>query len=274
MRLSSCSWIAGFATLGALSAIADGIPEPSLILYGAVWTSTDGSRLTVGTIEWTFEPIGGGPSVTASASLQNINDQFSYALRVPCETPLPGRAPSPQTLSLVSPPRTYTRANVRINGEPAQIQPPGSQSLTLGDMDRGRLERIDLRIARAALDSDGNGLPDAWEQAFFNQIGIDPAGDPDLDGMNNRAEWKAGTDPNNFQSQFAVLDVEAKAGGAVAIAWSSTIGRTYAVLRSSQVISGYALLQAGIAATPPLNLFEDLTASAGNVFFYLIQVED
>jgi hypothetical protein len=51
-------------------------------------------------------------------------------------------------------------------------------------------------------DSDHDGLPDTWESVFGLSIsspyGVDGAwGDPDKDGLNNRAEWLAGTDPTD-----------------------------------------------------------------------------
>ena len=54
-------------------------------------------------------------------------------------------------------------------------------------------------------DSDGDGLPDAWEELY----GLDPLnpnglngtyGDPDSDGLNNWAEFMAGTNPQNYDS--------------------------------------------------------------------------
>ncbi len=52
-------------------------------------------------------------------------------------------------------------------------------------------------VAPAAieLDRDLNGLPDAWESLYFGMIGVDPAGDPDGDGVRNEGEWQAGTHP-------------------------------------------------------------------------------
>ena len=44
-------------------------------------------------------------------------------------------------------------------------------------------------------DSDGNGLPDAWEMQHFGTIGVDPNGDPDGDGVTNSQEHQAGTNP-------------------------------------------------------------------------------
>jgi hypothetical protein len=42
-------------------------------------------------------------------------------------------------------------------------------------------------------DSDGDGLPNGWETAFNVS---DPNADPDNDGLNNRAEYQGGTNPN------------------------------------------------------------------------------
>ncbi|MEP6673259.1 MAG: hypothetical protein ABJF10_29180 [Chthoniobacter sp.] len=46
-------------------------------------------------------------------------------------------------------------------------------------------------------DTDGNGLPDAWQLAYFSQLGNLPNDDPDHDGLTNIGEYHAGTDPTN-----------------------------------------------------------------------------
>ncbi len=47
------------------------------------------------------------------------------------------------------------------------------------------------------LDSDGNGLADAWETAHFGNRGHDPGGDEDNDGLSNVDEMIEGADPTN-----------------------------------------------------------------------------
>ena len=46
-----------------------------------------------------------------------------------------------------------------------------------------------------------NFLSPTWQQQYFGQTGIDPAADPDGDGMTNLQEYQQGSDPNNYFSQ-------------------------------------------------------------------------
>lgn len=50
------------------------------------------------------------------------------------------------------------------------------------------------------VDSDGDGLLDAWERDHFGNLDETAAGDPDGDGLSNFAEQVEGTDPNNPDS--------------------------------------------------------------------------
>ena len=50
------------------------------------------------------------------------------------------------------------------------------------------------------IDSDGNGLPDAWEQQHFGHLGVDPNDDPDGDGATNLREYQRDTDPNHYDA--------------------------------------------------------------------------
>ncbi len=51
-----------------------------------------------------------------------------------------------------------------------------------------------------SLDSDGDGLPDAWELDRFGHLNWGPGDDPDYDGLLNIDEYMNNTDPNNPDS--------------------------------------------------------------------------
>ena len=46
-------------------------------------------------------------------------------------------------------------------------------------------------------DSDGDGMPDAWERLWFGGLGEPADGDYDLDGISNLDEYLAGTNPTD-----------------------------------------------------------------------------
>ncbi len=96
-------------------------------------------------------------------------------------------------------------------------------------------------------DSDGDGLPDAWE----TQYGLDPldngsgnpnngpTGDPDGDGMNNLAEFLCGTDPTNSASAFRIVSI-VRTNDDLRITWTTAAGKTNALERSGSVATNYA----------------------------------
>jgi hypothetical protein len=64
-----------------------------------------------------------------------------------------------------------------------------------------------LNAASTPLDSDADGLPDAWETLHFGDLAQPPGGDPDGDGYNNLTELQAGTSPASAAS--TPLDTDA-----------------------------------------------------------------
>jgi T5SS/PEP-CTERM-associated repeat protein len=80
------------------------------------------------------------------------------------------------------------------------------------------------------LDTDGDGMPNGWEQSH----GLDPLNaadanaDADGDGMSNLQEYLAGTDPTNSASAFRIIEVAA-IDDDVLLTWTTVGGKKYAM---------------------------------------------
>ncbi len=119
------------------------------------------------------------------------------------------------------------------------------------------------------------GTPCSWIE-FHNLDGADPEAvdllDHDGDGMLAWEEYLAGTDPRDPHSLLSVK-VESAAGGAdgFTLRWSSTAGRIYRVLSSTdlRILTPHA---GPIAATPPEN-FMPISETGMPRQFFLVSVE-
>jgi hypothetical protein len=194
-----------FASIG----FAQGIPEPDLLMYGTLLniTSNANLRLGYGTLTCVFRPVAGGSPITAFASLTNINNRFSYILRIPCETPASGFTPSTNAIQLTSAGITFDRSQVTWNSNFVSYVQPSQTNTLFFSNDRGRIERVDLTVSSPILIDPLNSLPVDWELTYFGRTGIDPFADPDGDGMNNFAEYRAGTDPNDPASELRFTEI-------------------------------------------------------------------
>ena len=85
-----------------------------------------------------------------------------------------------------------------------------------------------VRLVRAGNDSGvdhvGDGIPDGWRRQYFGGSGTATnasscaTGDFDADGLNNRAEYMADTDPTNAVSRLSILAI-ATSNSAVRLTW-------------------------------------------------------
>src|SRR6266540_1223635 len=93
-------------------------------------------------------------------------------------------------------------------------------------------------------DTDGDGLDDDWEVAYFNDLSRDGAGDFDGDGANDADEFRAGTDPTNTGSVFRVISLTTEIASPAPIQrtatllWAATPGRLYRVQAKPDDLSG------------------------------------
>ena len=97
-------------------------------------------------------------------------------------------------------------------------------------------QRIDLTLGE---DSDGDGLPDAWERALLASAqgvlkDIDPNADADNDGLSNLEEYHAGTYAFDAKDGFSLKMVEISDVN-VSLEFMAVRGRTYRVFGSSNL---------------------------------------
>jgi hypothetical protein len=131
-------------------------------------------------------------------------------------------------------------------------------------------------VTGAAIDSDGDGIPDAWES--LNQLdpeAIDCDDDADKDRVSNYDEYLAGTDPHNPNS-YLRLTATVLPNNRVRLTWNTVPGRRYEVLWAEKLWhvfqplpnSGFPRL-----ATGTQDQVEDaLTPGDKNVRFYRLRL--
>ena len=125
------------------------------------------------------------------------------------------------------------------------------------------------------VDTDRNGLPDWWEQQYFGHLtGTSTNTDADHDGLNNLAEFLAGTNPTNANSNLGVKILSVSKSNTVSVAWASVAGKTYWVERATNLTGGFhTVIQTNIAATAPTNTITDTNLLSGKIRFYRVGVE-
>jgi hypothetical protein len=150
----------------------------------------------------------------------------------------------------------YTIA-VEVGGQrlyPIELSTPP----TVGNSAERR--RLNLTLG---VDSDGDGLPDAWEEAQLYHAGIMPGpdgwdlslidrdGDFDGDGVSNFNEYIAGTYATDASSSLA-LEIKEKVGDFVKLEFYAMYGRSYTLEASSDLKTWSTVsfsLDAPVAAT-------------------------
>ncbi len=121
-------------------------------------------------------------------------------------------------------------------------------------------------------DTDGDGIPDAWEDAHgLNKFVNDAALDPDKDGFSNGQEYLAGTDPQQSTSALRVDSAAPNTGG-TDIRFEAVAGRSYTILHTLSLLSGswQRLTDVPPQATTHSVTIHDPAATTTNHFYRLV----
>ena len=165
------------------------LPEPNNLIYGTIVIDTDVIRATRTDVVVEARRLPGGPAIASYRMGEDPSAGDFYRLRIPMEALGPG---ADENASFAG----DTLFIVLIDG--AGVQGQGSYTIP----ERGATARVNF--GAAVSDIDGNGLPDAWELAWFGAGGQDPDADPDGDRRSTRDEWIAGTHPLDGADHFAL----------------------------------------------------------------------
>lgn len=126
----------------------------------------------------------------------------------------------------------------------------------------------------SAPDSDGDGLPDSWEQQYFGSAtGANPNVDSDGDGMTNMQEYLAGTHPRSATSRLRIDPSSlVKTPSALSFQFTAISNRTYTVQYSTSLSnnSWSVLTTVPASSTTRTNTITDSGAGDTGQRFYRI----
>ena len=125
----------------------------------------------------------------------------------------------------------------------------------------------DIEPATDMIDADGDGIPDWWEQKYFGGITAAAAGNLASNGVNTlREAYIAGLNPLSAD-RFGISGGTSPGGP---LSWIGQPGRNYSVYWTSNLFSGFTLIQTNIPWTQ--NKFIDVAKTNAPTGFYQVRI--
>jgi hypothetical protein len=125
-------------------------------------------------------------------------------------------------------------------------------------------------------DSDGDGIPDAWELQFSASLAtLNGGGDNDGDGLTNAEEFESDTNPLDPLSVFRFRSItKPTALSPTRLEWTSSPTRQYRIYGSSEVFTPLPWPEVGLGLIPGAagaSTIRDVPASPDPHRFFLIE---
>jgi Bacterial TSP3 repeat len=225
-RLSLAGVLALLASTGGAPAFP---PAPHHVLFGTV-RDERGNPLAAGSATVRFESASG--VVLSGSTLVGVEPGVNYTLEIPMDAGVTADLYKATALTPTVPFSlkvqigAVTYLPIELKGQFAALGQPGQRT------------RIDLTLGA---DTDGDGLPDAWERALLAALGgnlsladIRPGGDDDGDGLTNLQEYLAGTYAFDKDDGFS-LKIERLDAGRPVLKFLAIRGRSYVVQSSADL---------------------------------------
>lgn len=164
-------------------------------------------------------------------------------------------------------PADWTYSSVQHFFEPSA----GTWTVAVSDQAAGATGNVlgvDLTLhGTGIVDTDNDGLDDAWEIARFGSLAQTATGDPDKDGHSNMREQLMGTDPALVDPPFQLVSDFTRWDAMLArLSWPASTHFSYEVTAATNV-TGSFVLQTNLAGRfPELEFFAPFTAQPGRFF--------
>ena len=198
-----------------VTATADTFTEPSTVVYGRVLGvgSEQPFLVSTGALEWTIRRADGKTIVLKGGLYPENKGAYSYRLDVPHEALATGLAASDRSVTLAAAATTNIHLSILVDGQPATILGPAGPKFDANQLRRAATYRMDLMLNRAAVDSDGDGIPDWWENlhGLDSQDNSDAGLDSNGDGLTNLDCYRNGYDPSRDMRIPAIQPAEFRA---------------------------------------------------------------